>query len=277
MHYKLNEFPYVVNHIVFSPTGDFFAASSAGDGDGTLLIWDTETGEKICSFEGHTNFISSLSCSPDGNQLISSSWDQTTRIWDIATGKELRQLQPVINVSTIYSPDMGRIACVQSHSKRIVIYDSKTLDTLMILDGHLSEVNSLFYGSDGKTIVSYDNNATTKLWDSETGDCMLSVKGYFIAFSPNDKYCLLRKEKDLNSFDIYNVEEGVCVHSIASQTDTICGAAFSDDGSYVMTVHSDGTIRKWDFPPLQDLIDQTRERFKDRPLTAEERKMYYLE
>lgn len=38
-----------------------------------------------------------------------------------------------------------------------------------------------------------------------------------------------------------------------------------------------GTVKIWDFSPFQQLIDQTRERFKDRPLTAEERRMYYLE
>lgn len=39
----------------------------------------------------------------------------------------------------------------------------------------------------------------------------------------------------------------------------------------------DKTVRIWDFPPLQDLIDETRKRFKDRQLTPEERKKYYLE
>ena len=31
------------------------------------------------------------------------------------------------------------------------------------------------------------------------------------------------------------------------------------------------------FPPLQELIDQTRKRIKDRPLNSEERKQYYLD
>ena len=39
----------------------------------------------------------------------------------------------------------------------------------------------------------------------------------------------------------------------------------------------DGIITIIDFPPLQELIDETRERFKDNPLTPEERRQYYLE
>ena len=33
----------------------------------------------------------------------------------------------------------------------------------------------------------------------------------------------------------------------------------------------------WDYPPLEELIKETRERFKDNPLTPEERRKYYLE
>lgn len=54
-------------------------------------------------------------------------------------------------------------------------------------------------------------------------------------------------------------------------------AVFVNNDTQIMTVSTDGTIRIWDFPPLQELIDQTRECFKNRPLTEEERKMYYLE
>ena len=58
---------------------------------------------------------------------------------------------------------------------------------------------------------------------------------------------------------------------------SINSATFSPDGKRIVSASDDNTIRIWDFTPLQDLIDQTRERFKDRPLTAEERRMYYLE
>lgn len=277
--YGLNHHPYIVINYTFSPDGKLFAASSAADRDGTIIIWNTKTGKIVQSFDGHTNYISSISFSPDSKLVISSSWDHTTKVWDIETGEEIRQLQPVPNyyTSAVFSPDMKTIALAEVGSTKAILCNAETMDTLIILAEHLSAINKLAFSPDGKTIASFDANATTKLWNCETGECLQSMKGYFIAFGPDDKYCLLMKDQSLKTIDVYNVENGNCVYSITNQTDTICGASFSNDGSQIITVLSNGVIRKWDFPPLQELIDQTRERFKDRPLTQEERKMYYLE
>ena len=40
---------------------------------------------------------------------------------------------------------------------------------------------------------------------------------------------------------------------------------------------TDGTTKIWDFPPLQKLINQTKEKLKNDPLTLDERRQYYLE
>ena len=53
-------------------------------------------------------------------------------------------------------------------------------------------------------------------------------------------------------------------------------ASFTPDNNQIISISIDGMILFRDFLPLQELIDQTRERFKDYPLTPEERKRYYL-
>lgn len=64
---------------------------------------------------------------------------------------------------------------------------------------------------------------------------------------------------------------------MTGHTDFVNSASFSPDGRKIVSASWDKTIRIWEYPPLQELIDQTRERFKDRELTPEERRMYYLE
>ena len=63
---------------------------------------------------------------------------------------------------------------------------------------------------------------------------------------------------------------------LAGHTSGVNSASFSPDGKRIVSA-GDNTIRIWDYPSLQELIDETRERSKNRQLTPEERRKYYLE
>lgn len=66
-------------------------------------------------------------------------------------------------------------------------------------------------------------------------------------------------------------------HNIYSKRgdNSIIRIAFGNNGIEYAT--SNGLVRIWEFKPLQEIADETRERFKDVPLTAEERRKYYIE
>ncbi|WP_072927639.1 serine/threonine-protein kinase, partial [Microcystis aeruginosa] len=56
---------------------------------------------------GHSNVVWSVAYSPDGRYLASGSWDKTIKIWEVATGKQLRTLTGHSDWvrSVVYSPD----------------------------------------------------------------------------------------------------------------------------------------------------------------------------
>jgi len=71
-----------------SPDGAHVVTASAH----TARLWDTKTGVSIV-LSGHTDLVRSVAFSPDGARVVTASFDDTARLWDAATGKEI----PVID------------------------------------------------------------------------------------------------------------------------------------------------------------------------------------
>ncbi|MBA2307449.1 hypothetical protein H0W26_04925, partial [Candidatus Dependentiae bacterium] len=77
--------------------------------DCTACVWDTVSGEQVCSFQQHTGPLASLVYSPDST-IITGSHDGTARIWDALSGEQrciLEHTGPVISVTC--SPDSNTI------------------------------------------------------------------------------------------------------------------------------------------------------------------------
>ncbi|CAE6507029.1 unnamed protein product, partial [Rhizoctonia solani] len=56
------------------------------------LLWDTRSGKMIGSpYEGHTNVVPSVDFSPRGTYVVSGGRDETVRLWDVRTGREVQQ------------------------------------------------------------------------------------------------------------------------------------------------------------------------------------------
>ena len=223
--------------IDFSPDGKYIVSVSSD----TVFLWDVINGKCLDTLIGHNGMVNAVAFSPNGERIVSGAKDGTVRIWNSAAGKLFRRQ----------------------------------------LIGHSDEVHTVSFSPDGKRIVSGSEDKTIRIWDVTTGRCLNTLKGhtdivYSVVFSPDGKR-IVSGSGD-NTIRVWDAVTGSQIgEPLKGHTNIVLSVAFSPDGKRIVSGSADGTVGFWDVSPLQDLIDETRKRFKDRELTPEERRKYYLE
>ena len=117
--------------------------------------------------KGHDNFVKSVAFSPDGTAIAYGSWDGSVRIWDAATGRQLRELKGHgrMVTSVAFSPDGTSIASGLCDAS-VRIWDAATGKQLRPLEGPGREVKSVAFSPDGTTIASGSADQSVRVWDA---------------------------------------------------------------------------------------------------------------
>ena len=152
--------------VAYSPDGKTLAS---GCMQGTVHLWDTDTGTPLRILSGHTKAVWSVAYSPDGKTLASGSRDKTIRLWNVNTGQHLQTLKGHKGwvLSVAYSPD-GRMIATGSEDTTLCLWDANTGQHLRTFKWDKGHVRSVAFSPDGRTIASASRNNTISticLWD----------------------------------------------------------------------------------------------------------------
>ena len=135
--------------------------------------WATRR-DRVWDLESDSDEVSSVSFSPDGKTLASGSADQTIKLWDVTTGKEIRTFQghsrSVLSVS--FSPD-GKTLASGSYDNTIKLWDVTTGKEIHTFQGHSAGVWSVSFSPDGKTLASGSADETVILWNVNFDDLLV--------------------------------------------------------------------------------------------------------
>ena len=64
----------------------------SGSNDGTVAVWDLQSGARLHELTGHQDEVTSVALSGDGQHIVSGSNDGTVAVWDLQTGERLAAL-----------------------------------------------------------------------------------------------------------------------------------------------------------------------------------------
>jgi len=198
---------------------------------------------------GHTADVTDLLLLKDGQTLVTSSADETIRLWNLQTGAEIRQLKGHSSVVNALTRTTDQTTLISAGADRRLNFWSLPDGELIhqVEAAHLSPINSLAVSHNGQWLASADSGGVIKLWNLNTLDMIetLSQDGLgtinHVQFTRDDAH-LASGGKELLLWDLNHPQDPI---ALAGHTSFINRLEVSDDNQTLISASADRTVRLW--------------------------------
>jgi WD40 repeat protein len=205
---------------------------------------------------GHTDGVACLTVSADGKHVLSGGKDRSIRLWELASGKELRCLvEPAQDVAGLaFAPD-GR-QFLSAAGATLYLWDLQTGRVLTRFTGHTSTVRAVAFAPGGRRALSGGDDRTVRFWDVQTGRDWRRFTGHTgevtsVAFAPDGRLALSgSRDGSLRLWDLQTAKE---LPRFAAQKGPVLSVAWSPDGRQVLATYFDTTLRLFDVEDGREL------------------------
>ena len=245
--------------------------------DGTIRFWDKDGTEKSLINLANGG-INSISLSPD-EKYMACAQDGKISLWDVNTGKCIWVSEGSIydnSNSVSYSPNGELIAAAWGNSVLLLQADDGT--PIRIINRHDDFIFSVDFSHDGTRIVSASRDKAAKVWDVESGECVLVLEHTAdvssAKFGPDDNFIAS------TSFDgfirTWNTIDGSPIYVLNTHCFSSTSISISPTGEQ-LAVSTSNKLLLLNYPKFEKIIDDIQSQFSNRQLSSKERKRYYLD
>lgn len=239
-----------VRAVTYSPQGSWLAT---GGEDGTIRIWDPQTGAELHCLTGNHESVNTLAVSPNGKRLAAGCYGHVVELWNTVTWQISHVLEGFDDeiTSLSFSGDGSRLA-VGCRDSKTRIFEVDTSTILITLSQEKDPVYHIALTPDGRylaTVGGRDDpcDCSARVWDLENGNLIQRMPGtreiHAVAFSPDGRWMATGGQEEV--VHIWDWREGHLLQTLTGFTRMIQSICFSHDGRKLAACSREGLIRLW--------------------------------
>lgn len=234
-----------ITRISWSPDGVFIAAPSH---NGMISIWNVKMEKQVAILVGHEKAVYSVAWTGDSKRLVSCSWDNSIRVWDVRSGKGKVLYDKLSGPNALALKPGTSVIAVGAEHGPVLLLDIESGKRVEALLGHRGNINNLAWSPNGDYLAGASGDSAVHIWAMNKAVPVVSLKGhgdwaFSVAWSPDGKVLASGSWDD--TIRCWDVEAGRELCVLEAHTGRITSCSFSPDGKVLASKSHDNTVKLW--------------------------------